>query len=604
MSKSANTKMKTIFQRWLVLFVVLACCFTIAISYIVQTRQARNQAKVLLKLNLDDAARQVKQTRDNLATIRSLSNNAALAKCRAFAGLVYENNEFFKNDDALERVRKDLDVDEVVVTDGPIIVGSIPKIYTTNHYDMGSQAQSAAFLPGIENPDFEIVQEPQLNGSGVGVFQYVGVGRKDKPGIIQIAYTPKRIMEAEKIADVNQIASNFRIGESGFLRILELENFGNVTFDDGQEEFIDETIDGTEYLSLRRRSGDYLLIGSLPKSEMYVSRKDIMKFTAMGYFILFAVIFLLVSMLLQKVVINGIYSVNDSLSKITEGNLQEKVEVHTAIEFDDLSTGINKTVDALKMAIDAEAKRIDEELKIGHDIQRSVLPKDYPVTDSYSLYANMYAAKEVGGDFYDFFQVDDKHLAMVMADVSGKGITAALYMMTAKTLIKELVIAHKDPAEAMRMANITLAKSKSETAFMFVTCFLAVLNTETGELVCVNGGHNPPLLKNGDANWEYQKIKHACALGVSPKAKFTAVSLQMNLGDSFIMYTDGVTEAMNSDREQFGETRLKEFLDSHDIDPKNTVEDLRTALSEYAGSYPQSDDITMLMLTLKKDVNS
>ena len=260
-----------------------------------------------------------------------------------------------------------------------------------------------------------------------------------------------------------------------------------------------------------------------------------------------------------------------------------------------MSIGINSTVDSLKELKEKEARRIDADLKIGHDIQYSVIPTDFPVGQSYELFAGMYTAKEVGGDFYDFFKIDDKHLALLIADVSGKGITAALYMMTAKTLIKELVIAYKDPAAAIERANKTLVKGKAKVSFMFVTAFLAVYNIETGELVCVNAGHNPPLLKTAEGLWEYQKIKHSVALGISQKAKYANVSLQLNKGDCFLMYTDGVTEAMNWNNEQYGEKRLKEFLDDIPAEPKNVVEALRDELADYRKDFPQSDDITILM---------
>lgn len=598
-------RMKSIFQRWLVVFVLVAFCFTVAVSYLVQSNQAKKQAINLLRLNIADAERQISETQSNLNTIRIMTANSALAKAKAVAALIYEKPSLATNTEALEQLLKDLSVDEIVVTDGDYVIGSIPPY---PNYRMSGKTQSAAFVPAITDKNFTLVQEPQLNGAKTGIVQYAGVARLDMPGIIQIGYKPERLLQAEKVADIDEIEERIRIGENGIFRIKSLANLPSYRMSKEKEHLYYETVNGINMISLAKVQGEYVLIASLPKREMYLSRDFVLFFMTFGYMVLFTVIYYLTSLLLQKVVIDGIYSVNTTLAKITDGikskdnkNLNEKVCVNTAKEFVDLSDGINTTVDALKEAIDNEAKRIDDELKVGHDIQFSILPKDYPVSDFYSLYADMFTAKEVGGDFYDFFPIDDKHFAMLIADVSGKGITAALYMMTAKTLIRELVLTVKDPAEAINIANKNLAKNKLDVQFMFVTAFLAILNTETGELLCVNAGHNPPLLKSADSNcWEYQRIKHSMALGVSPKAKYKAVSLQLMPGDSFFMYTDGVTEAMNTEHQQFGEERLKEFLESRNGEPSEIVQLLRAELSRYAGDCPQSDDITMVMFSIKK----
>ena len=582
--------MKKIFQGWLIVLVAFAFVLTVFLSYRIQTSQATSKAKELLKVNLSDATRQLERSQQNLKTIREMTENTALAKARALAYIIQQSPSVADNQEAIERVKKMLDVDEVVVTDGKVIVGANPDCYIG--FDMSSNPQSADFLPALDNKDFYLVQKPRANAFNK-ILQYAGVARLDRPGIIQISYTPKRLLEAEEIADFGYIAENFRIGEKGTLEIKKLEEF--------QKEYLHNFNDDNEFYSqdekefhLYRKVGNTVLVGNLPVNEMYLSRNYVVVFTTIVYLVLFAVIFILVSILLQKVVIDSIYSVNNSLAKIKEGNLEEKVDVHNAIEFDHLSQGINTTVDALKEMKEREKHRIDADLKIGKDIQNSVIPTDFPVGKPYKLHAGMFTAREVGGDFYDFFRIDDKHLALLMADVSGKGITAALYMMTAKTLIKELVMTLNDPAEAMDMANRELVKNKSKVAFMFVTAFLAVYNTETGELVCVNAGHNPPLLKSGDNSWEYQRIKHSMALGVSVKAKFTNISLHLNKGDGFVLYTDGVTEAMNSSSELYGTERFRVFLNNQKMEPCEMVENLKKELDAYRGDFEQSDDITVL----------
>ncbi len=244
-----------------------------------------------------------------------------------------------------------------------------------------------------------------------------------------------------------------------------------------------------------------------------------------------------------------------------------------------------------------KTKKLETELDIAKTIQNSVLPVAYPNNKRFSLYATMDGAKKVGGDFYDFFEIDSTHEALIIADVSGKGITAALYMMNAKALIKELVLIGKSLTEVVLEANKRLCENN--TAKMFLTLFMAILNTETGELVCVNAGHNPPLIKH-KGKWEYYKMKHSMALGVSKKVKPTEVTFKLDHTDMLFIYTDGVTEAMNSEKKFFGEKRLLDFLlNQNETSPSKIIDNLKNELHTFAGKAPQSDDITMIMVSYK-----
>ena len=429
--------MKFIFQKWLFLLVVLAFLATFAVSWHLHSYLAELSAVDMLESTLSVVSRKISITEHNLQAVTHLSDSAALAKTRAFALLIASDPAILHNTEKLEDVRKKLDVDELHVSDEKGVLQwsvSFNKSLNYRGYDMNSQAQSAAFMPALTDKKFELVQEPQQSGSFKILFQYAGVARIDKPGIVQIGYRPERIMEAQHLADVKQIEKDTRIGNNGILHISE---------NPGLPADYQKVFRTSSSLLLSMVSDKYLLTAELPEEEMYVSRDSILKVLIIGNLILFGVIFLLVSRLLQKVVINGIYSVNDSLNKITGGDLEQQVSVSTTAEFCTLSNGINATVSALKKAIENEAKRIDAELEMGRMIQTSVLPVDFAGDERYRLHAGMFTAREVGGDFYDFFAIDKDHLAILIADVSGKGITAALYMMTAKTLLKELILKHQ-----------------------------------------------------------------------------------------------------------------------------------------------------------------
>ena len=579
--------MKFIFQKWLFLLVVLAFLITFAASWHLHSYLAELSAIDMLESTLSGVSRKIHITEHNLKAVTHLSDAAALAKTHAFALLIASDPSILHNKEKLDAVRKKLDVDELHVSDEKGVLQwsvSFNKSLNYRGYDMNSQKQSAAFMPALTDKKFELVQEPQVSGSYKILFQYVGVARIDKPGIVQIGYRPERIIEAQHLADIKQIEEDTRIGTNGTLYISE-----NTDFPDNYKKVI-KTGDS---IALSVVSGKYLLTAELPEEEMYVSRNSVLKVLIIGNLILFGVIFILVSRLLQKVVINGIYSVNDSLHEITGGNLEKQVSVSTTAEFCTLSNGINATVSALKKAIENEAKRIDAELEMGRMIQTSVLPVDFAGDERYRLHAGMFTAREVGGDFYDFFAIDKDHLAILIADVSGKGITAALYMMTAKTLLKELILKHP-VAEAFELANQELCKNNK--AHMFLTAFAGVIDLRTGVMTCVNAGHNPPVVKYADGTAEYLKTKHSLVLSASRKARYTAVDLQLKKNDKIILYTDGVTEAMNCSKQLFGEEQLLKTLSSNNISPEEIVHLIRAEVSNFAGSEPQNDDITLLVM--------
>ena len=579
--------MKFIFQKWLFLLVVLAFLITFAASWHLHSYLAELSAIDMLESTLSGVSRKIHITEHNLKAVTHLSDAAALAKTHAFALLIASDPSILHNKEKLDAVRKKLDVDELHVSDEKGVLQwsvSFNKSLNYRGYDMNSQAQSAAFMPALTDKKFELVQAPLISGSYKILFQYVGVARIDKPGIVQIGYRPERIIEAQHLADIKQIEEDTRIGANGTLYISE-----NTDFPDNYKKVI-KTGDS---IALSVVSGKYLLTAELPEEEMYVSRNSVLKVLIIGNLILFGVIFILVSRLLQKVVINGIYSVNDSLHEITGGNLEKQVSVSTTAEFCTLSNGINATVSALKKAIENEAKRIDAELEMGRMIQTSVLPVDFAGDERYRLHAGMFTAREVGGDFYDFFAIDKDHLAILIADVSGKGITAALYMMTAKTLLKELILKHP-VAEAFELANQELCKNNK--AHMFLTAFAGVIDLRTGVMTCVNAGHNPPVVKYADGTAEYLKTKHSLVLSASRKARYTAVDLQLKKNDKIILYTDGVTEAMNCSKQLFGEEQLLKTLSSNNISPEEIVHLIRAEVSNFAGSEPQNDDITLLVM--------
>ncbi|MDO4798320.1 MAG: SpoIIE family protein phosphatase [Coriobacteriales bacterium] len=352
------------------------------------------------------------------------------------------------------------------------------------------------------------------------------------------------------------------------------------------------------YAGAKETNGRYVML-MLPSTDVFAGRTATIAWMSLSALVLLLVMYLFASRLLTLVVVNEIDETNDSLAKITDGDLDELVKVKETDEFASLSEGINTTVTALKGWIHEAERRMEYELETAKAIQESALPRTFPPfpqIEQFDIYASMNAAKEVGGDFYDFFEIDDHTLGFLIADVSGKGVPASLFMMAAKTDIENYMSTGMDLAKAVFSANQRLCKGND--AGMFVTVWAATLDWQTGELTYCNAGHNFPLLRHGKGGeWEWLKKKCGLFLGTFETAKYRQETLALEPGDEIILYTDGVNEAFSADGEEYGNDRLEAFLGSHnDLHPRQLVEALRTDVSRWAEGAEQSDDITMLCL--------
>jgi len=262
-----------------------------------------------------------------------------------------------------------------------------------------------------------------------------------------------------------------------------------------------------------------------------------------------------------------------------------------------IQLSIKRFIENLK-AETAARERIESELRIASEIQISMLPRTFPPfpdRKEFEIFATMDPAKEVGGDFYDFFFVDKKTLCVIVGDVSGKGVPAALFMAISKTLFKTEAMRGLPADEVLTVVNNRLCPDNQMC--MFVTVFLILLNTETGEVQFSNGGHTRPLILSRGGSFEYVAIPGGFVVGAMENIKCDRRSLTLKPGDCIFLYTDGVTEAMNHQHQLFSEARLKESLAKHEGEEITVlIRSMRQEILEYAQGEAQSDDITMLAL--------
>lgn len=339
--------------------------------------------------------------------------------------------------------------------------------------------------------------------------------------------------------------------------------------------------------------GNNLLV-LLPMSEVFWYRNSQSYETIFSFILLISLVYVLITAIVHNVVVDKIDLINASLYKITNGDLNEVVNVRTTSEFAVLSDDINKTVTALKGYIDEANKKMEEELKLASSIQMSALPSNFvfPNHNEFEMYALMDAAKEVGGDFYDFYFVGKNKLALVIADVSGKGIPGALFMMRAKTAIRSFAEASYEPTEILYKANNSLCDGNDNE--MFVTAWIGIINLETGIMKCSNYGHEYPIIMKNGSNFEIYKDAHSLPLAAFENTQAKEYEIKLSKGDKLFVYTDGVPEATNRSDEAYGMDRLISVLNKHKSDDlEDTLKSVREDVAKFADEAEQFDDITM-----------
>ena len=308
----------------------------------------------------------------------------------------------------------------------------------------------------------------------------------------------------------------------------------------------------------------------------------------------------------SKRIVKPLNTMTKRIASLRGDNIQFKMEdtFRTGDEIEVLATSFAdlsaKTVAYIEEVarVTAEKERIGAELEMAQAIQESQLPSifpPFPGRPEFDIYASMTPAKEVGGDFYDFFLIDSDHLAMVMADVSGKGVPAALFMMIAKILIKNRLQSGESLGKALQNVNNQLLEGNQ--ADMFVTTWLSVLTISTGEGTATNAGHEHPVLRRADGTYELVKYRHYPAVATLEDIPFKEHTFKLNPGDSLFVYTDGVAEAANPENELFGTDRLLEALNRDpDAEPDVVLKNVMDEISAFVKDAEQFDDITMLCL--------
>lgn len=603
--KSSRHNLKNIsqsFQRWLLMCVTAGFLMTTVFTWALQTELAKNDANELIRLNIEDVREDILEA----------SNKNLLELTREIASHIDFTDR--ANAKLLKTLKKEFDVAEInIINQNGIITVSTHNDFL--NYDMRGGKQSAEFLVLLDGVTKEYVQSYQPTSSDPTISRkYAGVVLSGG-GFVQVAYDAERFQK--DIDDVViGVTRNRHIGESGALIIVG-EDWNIVSDRHGNEGrnlnvtgiYIDRStmpenktfeavVYGKQAFCSYIFSEGYYIVAVMPLEEAMFSRDISVYITVFMEFVVFGMLFIVVYFLIKKLVVDNMVKINKSLAMITGGNLDTVVNVRTNEEFASLSDDINSTVVTLKHYIAEAAARIDRELEFARSIQHSAIPSvfpPYPGHSEFDIYATMDTAKEVGGDFYDFYFVGENRLGFLIADVSGKGIPAAMFMMTAKTIIKGYAESGKPVDEVFTTANEKLCESND--AGMFVTAWMGVLDTVTGKVEFANAGHNPPLVRHAGGGFEYLRSKPCFILAGMDGIKYRKNEFTLAPGDEIYLYTDGVTEATDSENNLYGEERLLALLNSMgDLSGEEICRAVKADIDAFVGDAPQFDDITMLYL--------
>lgn len=603
--KGARHDLKNIsqsFQRWLLLCVTAGFLMTTVFTWALQTELAENEAHDLVKLNLADVREDVLAV-SNENLLKLAENISVRVRFAANADSAF-----------LSALAKEYDVAEINLIDARgVITASTHADFLG--YDMRGGEQSAQFLVLLDGETKEYVQSYQPTSFAPSILRkYAGIAL-DRGGFVQVAYDFERFQRDIDDAVVGA-TRNRHIGENGSI-IIAGEDWNIVSDRHGNEEenlsvsgiYIDRntmpegepfaaTVYGEDSICAYIISEGYYIVASIPRSEAMFSRDIAVYVTVFMEFVVFGMLFIVVYFLIKKLVVDNMAKVNRSLAKITGGNLDTVVDVRTNEEFASLSDDINSTVLTLKRYIAEAAARIDRELEFARSIQHAAIPSvfpPYPGHGEFEIFATMDTAREVGGDFYDFYFVGENRLGFLIADVSGKGIPAAMFMMTAKTIIKGYAESGIPVDEVFTTANKKLCES-NDTG-MFVTAWMGVLDLTTGKVDFANAGHNPPLVRHGDGTFTYLRSRPGLVLAGMEGIRYRRNELMLAPGDEIYLYTDGVTEATDANEALYGEERLQVLMNRlHGCSGEEVCRAVRQDIDLFVGTAPQFDDITMLYL--------
>ncbi|MDO5472273.1 MAG: SpoIIE family protein phosphatase [Akkermansia sp.] len=595
------------FLSWLFLLICAAFAVAGGLSFLQFQRQSEARAKDLMSSRLHDLMLLERYTQESMQHVVQINDESTLERTRAVAEIIRLNPGILKNQEELQGLCNDLGAKQLCIADERgVIIAGVPK--SILGFNLSEHEQSRPFLSCITSPGYELIQRPQSNGHSGEIMQYAGVTRLDAPGLVQLGFTAQHEQIVRASANLETMAKKimsdakghiiaFRDGQlasrSGFnlptstLLSLPINAVGEIK------------LGGKDYATYAIEENGLRLISLTPWREITKISFKSLRALLLSNIGLFLFMFIVVWFLLRRYVLRGIRLINHSLRRITEGYTEERVNVRFTPEFTRLSTGINAMVDSLQAYGEQKRERLQKELQLAGAIQSTVIPNKFPAFPNrkeFDIYATSNQAQVVGGDFYDFFMPDREHLCFMLGDVADSGIPAALFMMRAISIIRELANTGATPQNVLTKANKILCRDGTN---MRLSLFYGRLNITSGDFRFVNAGTPQALRRQVGGSFEMLSMRSGATLGTHAGAAYSECRVTLQPGERLFLYSHGVLAAADSEHTPFGAARLQDVLAGDALTITDMLRQVRTALQHFTGNMEQNCDISMLAVEYK-----
>ena len=606
--------MRRTFLIWLSAVLCATFIITGVLVYSQFSYTAKERAEQMMSTRLHDVLDLLEHADSSISYLNRANDASALDRTRALAELIKLNPDLLHRQEELQGVCNRLGAEQIsICTEDGIVEAAVPATLVGSYLSASEDLQQIA--TGGETDSYEMYStvapgESEHRGS----MQFAGVRRLDKPGIVRLGFRTRFEQASREESSLDNPAMKLRLGRQGRIIVIrrgKLVSHGRIGIP--REELLaiplnrvsEINVDDTEYFAYAVDRGGYRLVGVLPTQEIFRSSLRAAQIVLLSNLILFAIMFVVVSYLLQRIVVRGMSKVNEALRDITEGDLERRVSVGDSPEFTRLSNGINFMVESLRSVGEERQQSMRRGLELARTLQSTILPGKFPAfpeIDRFDLYASCFQADDVGGDFYDFSMPDAEHLHFLVADVDASGIPAALYMMRAMTIIRSIARSGLEPHQIVTAANRELCDDKQTSVHMAL--FYGSLNINTGELEYINAGKLSALIQRNGEEYTPMPTEADPLLGDTPEAEYHPIRCRMNSQDRLFLFTEGVLNVSNTKYEVFNAERLRKTLRVDAASVADVLHLVRSSLRQFVESSKLKKDIAMLCLEYKGDLGN
>lgn len=573
--------------------------------YLHLTRHVHERAEQMMSGRVNDLLELLVHEDECEESARELYEETALHRAHAAAELLRRDTTALAQQEDLQELCNLMGAEELVLTNEEgLVTASAPTQRNGHRLDADDNLRDFAVC--ATDPAAELCRTLRPAAAEGAMMQYACVHRRDAEGALLIGFSTHRLHRERSNEALRRLAEHYNMGKRGHIIAFRggaLINRGRLNTESAEllslplRRVSEMRVDGTNYFTYAAENRAYRLIALMPAEEIYRNSMKTLRSLLLSNVFFFIAMYVAVAFLLQRYVVRGVVRVINSLRRITDGDLTERVEVNDTPEFRRLSGDINAMVDTLRFYGEEEIADMNRELELARSIQSAALPNRFPAfpqRSEFDLYASCVPAASVGGDFYDFFLPAEDRLGFLVADISETGIPAALYMMRCMSLIRSAARSGARPQTLARLVNKALCEG--QTQGIHLSLFFGSLRINTGELRFINAGEPQAMLQHEGGEYDMLPMNSGMVMGLSENAEYSECRLTLAPGDRLVLWTRGVTEAADAYNAPFGLERLRAALNEPAAAIADVVHQTRAAIRRHLDGTAIKEDVTLLAL--------